>query len=126
MSIQGINLAWVVVRDIKKAVKFYTEVVGLKLEEMSEEYGWAELSGHAGGIRLGIAQQNDRDPIRPGQNAVVTLTVENLTKAAADLTKKGVKTVGEVVEVPNMVKLQMIVDQDGNHFQLVEMLQGHR
>lgn len=122
MSIKEISLSWIVVEDLKKAVKFYTDVVGLKLNEMHEQHGWAELSGHEGGSRLGIAQKNDRERIQPGQNAVVTLTVENLTKSMADLSKKGAKTLGDVVEVPGMVKLQMIVDNDGNHLQLVEML----
>ncbi|MDE3045866.1 MAG: VOC family protein [Verrucomicrobiota bacterium] len=124
MSIKGLNLAWIVVNDLKKAVGFYTDVVGLKLEELNEQFGWAELSGSEGGARLGIAQQNEREAIQPGQNAVVTMTVENLVAAKERLIKKGAKVVGEVVEVPGMVKLQMVKDGDNNHFQLVEMLGG--
>lgn len=124
MSIQGFNLAWIVVTDLKQAVHFYTEVVGMKLEELNEEYGWAELSGHEGGARLGIAQAKPEEKLRPGQNAVVTLTVENLGEALQNLTRKGVKIVGEIMEVPGVVKMQMVLDQDGNHFQIVEMLLG--
>lgn len=122
MSVKSINLAWIVVNDLKNAVKFYTHTIGLKLIEMQEEYGWAELAGHDGGTRLGIAQKSDIDPIKPGQNAVVTLTVADLAKTKSDLSKKGVKMQGDVLEIPGQVKLQMVQDQDGNSFQLVEVL----
>ena len=122
MTIQSIDLAWIVVNDLKSAVKFYTEVVGLKLDELHEQFGWAELSGHDGGARLGIAQKNDQDPIQPGQNAVVTLKVADIKQAIANLSKKNVKMIGDVLEIPGQVKLQTAIDQDGNHFQLVEVL----
>jgi predicted enzyme related to lactoylglutathione lyase len=122
MSIKNISLAWIVVKDFKSALKFYTEVVGLKLNEVNEQFGWAELSGHDGnGAILGIAQQTDMEMIKPGQNAVVTLTVQDINKAKSDLSKKGAKMVGDIVEIPGHVKMQMMVDHDGNHMQLVEV-----
>lgn len=122
MTIKSIDLSWIVVKDIKKAVAFYTEVVGLKLTKFNEEFGWAELTGHEGGAMLGIAQQNDTDPIAAGSNAVVTLSVQNLIKAKNELLQKGAKMIGEVLEIPGHVKLQSVVDHDGNHLQLVEVL----
>jgi predicted enzyme related to lactoylglutathione lyase len=122
MPIQSIDLAWIVVKDLKSAVKFYTEVVGLKLNELHEQYGWAELSGHDGGARLGIAQKCDNEPLQPGQNAVVTLKVASITQSIAELSQKNVKMIGDILEVPGQVKLQTAIDQDGNHFQLVEVL----
>src|SRR5262249_22316081 len=98
------------------------ESVGMKLLSMEENYGWAELGGSDGGAMLGIAQQSDFEPIRAGQNAIVTLSVDNLESACADLIKRGVKARGEAMEVPGVVKLQMMVDPDGNHFQIVETL----
>ena len=125
MAIKGLNLAWIIVNDLKKAVQFYTEVVGMKLEVLNEEFGWAELSGAQGGAKLGIGQANDQDAIKAGQNAVVTLTVENLKEAVEDLIQKGATIVGEMMEVPGHVKLQMVKDHDGNHFQLVESLEAN-
>lgn len=127
MAIQKISLSWIVVKDIKKAIKFYTDVVGLKLNEYHEEFGWAELSGHDDKcVTLGIAQQSDMEVIKAGQNAVVTLTVKDINKAKADLSKKGAKMIGELLEIPGHVKLQTMIDQDGNHLQLVEPQQGHK
>lgn len=125
MQTKSIGLAWIVVKDFKRAVKFYTEVVGLKLIEMNEEWGWAELEGHEGqGMRLGIAQERlkGEDPIKPGQNAVLTYTVDNLEKAVKNLQKQGAMLLGQPEEVPGHVKMQSVRDTEGNVFQIVEIL----
>ncbi len=122
MSIKSIELAWIVVKDLKKAIKFYTETVGLKLMEEHEAFGWAELQGCEGGARLGIAQASSEEPVQPGSNAVVTLTVESIEEATRDLKKKGAKLMGEMLEVPGHVKMQSMSDVDGNHLQLVQKL----
>lgn len=122
MALKGFHLAWIVVKDTKKAVKFYTEVVGMQVKDYDEENGWAELEGEDGAI-LGIAAISEHTNIQPGQNAVVTLTVDDIVKTAATLAKKGTKMVGNVMEVPGHVKLQMCMDQDGNHFQLCEHIE---
>lgn len=124
MKLKSMNLAWIVVNDIKKAIEFYTETVGLKLMEFHEQFGWAELEGDEGGARIGIAQVQikSEDDVQPGQNAIPTFTVDSLEKAIAELIKKGTKLIGGVQEVPGHVKLQTVADIDGNRFQLVEML----
>ncbi len=96
--------------------------MGLKLEEFNEQYRWAEFSGLAGGARLGVAQTSEHEMIEPGANAVVTLTVDKLAIAKEELLRQGVHMLGDVTEIPGMVRLQMFADQDGNHFQLVECL----
>jgi len=121
MNTQGIHLAWIVVKDIQKAIKFYTEVVGLALREFNTEFGWAELSG-PDGAALGIAQHSSHSEIQPGQNAVMTITVKDLDVALKDWKKRGVKLVGEIMEIPGQVKLQTFVDQDGNTLQLCQKL----
>lgn len=122
MSIKSMNLSWIVVNDIKKAITFYTDVVGLKLEEYHEQFGWAELTGLEGGCKLGIAQKNDADPILPGQNAVITMSVDNLDVSIASMKEKGANCVGDVVEIPGMIKMQLVTDIDGNYFQLVQSI----
>lgn len=128
MRVKAIQLVWIIVKDFKKAVQFYTEVVGLKIAEMNEEWGWAELEGHEGGMILGIAQQRlkEQDPIEPGQNAVMTFTVDHIEKASEKLVKEGAKLIGPIEEVPGHVRLQTVMDIEGNHFQLVEEIYaGH-
>jgi predicted enzyme related to lactoylglutathione lyase len=122
MNVKSIDMTWLVVKDFKAAVDFYTKVVGLKLMESSEEWGWAELQGHEGGSRLGIAQDRSEEKIKPGSNAVPTFTVASLEAATVEMEKKGAKKVGDVMEVPGHVKMLLFKDADGNHFQMVEML----
>ncbi|CRX37685.1 VOC family protein [Estrella lausannensis] len=119
----GISLCWIVVKDIEAAIKFYTETVGLKLKDYSPEFGWAELAGAEGSI-LGITKENPEFGSKAGTNAVVTITVESIEKAREEFLQKGVKLVGEIMEVPGHVKLQSFQDKDGNSFQLAEMLEG--
>lgn len=124
MKVEQIGLSWIVVKDIKQAVKYYTEVVGLKLMELNEQFGWAELEGYDGGSRLGIAQEQSHEPVKPGQNAIMTFTVKNLDQAKTEMTKKGAICDGEILEVPGHVKMQTIIDGDGNRFQMCELLMG--
>ena len=120
MSIKQIEMIWIVVKDLKASIKFYTEVIGLKLMELHEEFGWAELEGQEGGARFGIAQMSDLEDVKAGENGVVTFTVEDIEKARQELEKKKVKLIGPIQEIPGHVKMQKVVDADGNLFQLVE------
>ncbi len=123
MNLKSMDLVWIVVNDIKKAIKFYTETVGLKLLEFNEQYGWAELEGNEGGARIGIAQSCPKEPsFRPGENAIPTFTVKSLDKAVSDFSNKGAKLIGDIQEVPGHVKMQTVSDLDGNRFQLCEVL----
>jgi predicted enzyme related to lactoylglutathione lyase len=122
MKVKEIGLMWIVVKDIKAAVQYYTDIVGLKLAEFNEEYGWAELEGHEGGVRLGIAQENPQEKVLAGQNAVMTFTVGNINKAKEEMVKKGTRCEGEILEIPGHVKMQTMVDPDGNRFQICEMI----
>ncbi|MBS0616311.1 MAG: VOC family protein [Verrucomicrobia bacterium] len=122
MSAKSMDLAWIVVKDLKEAVKFYTEVVGLKLSEIHEQFGWAELAGPDGGSRLGIAQAQHEPTVAPGSNAVVTFSVSHIEQVVENFLKKGAECVGKIQEIPGHVKLQMVRDKDGNYFQLAEMI----
>ena len=129
MKPKTMGLAWIVVSDFKKALQFYTEIVGLKLMEVNEQYGWAELEAQEGGARIGIAQScaESPDSSKPGQNAVLTFTVSNIEEAVASLVKKGAQLVGSIQEVPGHVKMQTIKDADGNQFQFCELIaQKHK
>ena len=121
MDTRGFNLAWIVVADIKQAINFYTKTLGLTLHEFDEKYAWAELSGPEGAI-LAITQENPEFNMKAGTNAVVTITVTDIQQARDELSKKGAKLVGDIMEVPGEVKLQTLMDADGNLLQLAQKL----
>lgn len=121
MKAQGIYLSWIIVKDIKKAIQFYTQVVGLELKEYHKEFAWAELAGPGGSI-LGIGEENLAASMKAGTNAVITISVEDIDQAKADLVHQGATLVGDILEIPGEVKMQTFKDGDGNTLQLVQKL----
>jgi predicted enzyme related to lactoylglutathione lyase len=119
-KIKSMDLSWIVVSDLKKAIKYY-ESIGLRKINESPEHGWAEMMGEEGGSTLGLAQQSTHSPIKAGENAVTTLTIDDLAAYKKKL-GSSVKFIGEAMEVPGHVKLQLCEDPDGNKFQLVQVL----
>ncbi|SPJ31614.1 unnamed protein product [Candidatus Protochlamydia amoebophila UWE25] len=117
----GMQLAWITVSNINSAIKFYTEIMGFELREFNEHFGWAELSGKEG-ARLGLAQANADFGYKPGTNAIVTITVDNIEKAREELEHKQVNLIDGIIEIPGEVKLQTFTDVDGNIFQLCQRL----
>ncbi len=122
MVIKSSELCWLVVADLKKAVEFYTKTLGLKLLSMAEEFGWAELQGKDGGAMIGLCQACAEMPLKAGSNAVMTFSVNDMDQARKELQAKGLRLVGDVIEVPGHVKMQDFVDLDNNRFQLVQTL----
>lgn len=125
MKPQGMHLVWITVSDIKKAIKFYTEILGFTLSEFNETFGWAELSTGPDGITLGLAQYDPNESscsYKPGSNAIPTITVTDLEESRKELIAKQTQFVGDVLEIPGEVKMQTFTDVDGNVFQLVQLL----
>lgn len=123
MKAKNFGLAWITVSDLEKSKKFFTETLGLVLKEYDENYGWMEFEAQEGGARVGVGKYIEEYAVtRPGQNAVMTFTVDNVRAATEDLKKKGVKLLGEAMEIPGEVIMQTFADNDGNIFQLVELL----
>lgn len=126
MVVKRSDLAWISVSDIAKAKKFFTEVVGLKVCCDTPEYGWLELQAPEGGALLGVGQHNPKHgkEVMPGDNAIVTFTVADIVATKAEFEKQGVKLLGEIVEVPGHVKMLFFTDNDGNKFQIVQLLEA--
>lgn len=121
-KVKEIGLSWIVVKDLEAAVHYYTEVVGLNLLEFDEQYGWAELQGEDGGAVLGIARENPEEAMPAGQNAVITFTVDDIEEARAQMLEKGARCEGDILEIRGHIKMQTVIDDDGNRFQLCEVL----
>jgi predicted enzyme related to lactoylglutathione lyase len=125
MVVKDMKMSWISVSDLNKAKTFFKDILGLKIHQESPEFQWIEMQTDKGDAMLGLAGPYPHSPLAPGQNAIVTFTVENVQKTAAELAKKGVKLLGEIIEVPGEVKMQLFEDFDGNKFQLVELLRKH-
>ena len=120
MPVKKIGLCSITVSDAKKATKFFTDILGLKIKDSSPEHGWYELVGKEGGSLLGVGQSDDKS--KAGMNAIVAMEVEDLKKTKVDLESKGVKFLSEIIEMPNVSRLVLFTDLDGNIFYLTENL----
>jgi predicted enzyme related to lactoylglutathione lyase len=122
MTIKRMDLAWITVSDIARAKKFFVDTLGLKLNNDAPGHGWMELQGaDGGGVLLGVGANHEEKPlVGPGQNAVLTMSVDDLDVSMAALKAKGVTFVGEVIEIPGHVRIVFFVDPDNNKFQLVQ------
>lgn len=121
MKVQGLQLAWIVVKDLKSALDFYTRVVGLTVKSHSPEFGWAELAGPEGAL-LGIAQESPCMEEKAGINAVLTIAVDDLDSARSHFLSQNATLIGSIVEVPGHVRMQTFTDVDGNRMQIVQTL----
>ena len=124
MKIKSFGLAWVSTADIKKAKDFFANKLGLEVTSEATEYGWLELKAANSKFLLGVGECNESSPVKPGQNAVLTMDVEDIVAAKAELEKKGIVTEGDIIEVPGHVKMLFFKDTDGNYYQLVQDLSG--
>lgn len=125
MKIKSFGLAWIVTSDMTKARDFFTNKLGLTVSQDSSEYGWIELKAEKDNFLLGVsANQEGNDPIKPSQNAVLTMNVEDIVEAKAELVAKGITIEGDIIEIPGHVKMLSFRDTDNNHYQLVQDLSG--
>ncbi len=111
MKIRGADFVMYHVSDLKKAMDFYKNILGLK------PYGepgdtWAEFE--AGNVTFDIGTF-DKDSI--GKCASVAFSVEDVQKTLAELKKKGVKIIDEHYETP-VCHGAAIADPDGNKIYL--------
>lgn len=126
MAIRKIELGWITVSDFAQSKKFFVETLGLDVFSGCDEYTWLEVRGKDGGMLLGVGGSGEGCGLQPGQNAVMTMTVDDIIATRTELEAKGVKFISDVIEVPNIVKMAMFVDLDGNKFQLVQNLEDHK
>lgn len=125
MVVKKTGLAWINVTDMEKTKRLFVDLLGMKVVDEQPQFGWMELEGVEGGSRIGVGkamkpEDEECSPIKPGQNAVISLSVNNIEEVRADLEKKGVNFIGEIIEVPGQVKMATFTDHDKNVFQLVE------
>src|SRR5258705_586583 len=75
------------VSDMDKAIRFYTEVLGLPLKVRFENH-WAEVD--AGPITIGLHPTGGSKPKKGG--GTISLNVKDVESYVADIKSKGAKT----------------------------------
>jgi len=108
----------VMVSDFERAMRFYTETLGMELEYRAGD-DWAEVGMR--GLRVGLHTAGEHDP-RPGAagGLSIGLEVESMTKAKAELEARGVTFEHEVDDGP--VRLAFFRDPDNTPLYLCEVV----
>jgi len=102
------------VTNMDKAVKFYTEVLGLPLKVRFEN-NWAEAD--AGPITIGLHPTEDGSKPKKG-GGTISLNVRDIDGFVNEIKSKGAK-VGKI-QSPERGRFVMISDPDGNEIHVVE------
>ncbi|HVA25163.1 MAG TPA: VOC family protein [Chloroflexota bacterium] len=113
------GLATIYVSDMDRAVKFYTEMLGLRLLYQAGP-GWAQIDAGKG-LTLGLHGAHEGGP-QPGQKGSTVIGFEldePMDQAYATLSERGVKFHGPVQDTEH-VRLAYFSDTDGNNFYLSE------
>ena len=103
------------VKDMDRAIKFYTEVLNLPLKVRYDDH-WAEVD--AGTITIGLHPTEAGKEAKDGGGGTVSFIVNDIDSIVSELRKKGVK-VGEIHQ-PERGKFTIITDPDGNNIHFIE------
>ncbi|MBI3764219.1 MAG: VOC family protein [Chloroflexi bacterium] len=111
------------VTNWQRAVKFYSETLGLPVTWSSEEAGWAQF-GRDGETQIAINLWRGPDPVPSREGgATVIFAVDDARKTVVELRKRGVKC-DDAVEIPGMVTYATFFDPEGNRIQIAQSPQA--
>ncbi len=118
----GLTIAFDV-RDLKRSIAWYQDVLGFNLLYQVDEIGWCELATEVAGGKVNVGLSQVEKP-KPG-GPTPTFGVKDIEAARAACEKKGVKFDGPTREYPGMVKLATFFDPDGHSLMFFQSLAQH-
>lgn len=108
------------VADLEAAIAWYGRVLGCTLLYKVEDIGWCEMSTHIPGVLIGLSEREDQPA---GGNAINVWSVTDIVAAQDHLAQHQVRTDGDIMDVPGMVRLLTFYDPDGNAMMFAQALQ---
>ncbi len=110
----------VFVSDWDRALRFYTETLGIPTAFRSDEMGWAQLDTGEANLALERVEPSSSPPYPGAEGALVgrflgvSLTVSDIDKTYRDLCERGVEFLGPPERMPWGGVLAHFSDPDGN------------
>lgn len=99
------------VKDLDRAIRFYTDVLGFTLTERRDDLQFAHLDTNVDGLQIGLSQQ----PEPKGSGSVLlNIGVKDVAAARRALEARGVVFRRPTVVIPGKVALAEFADPDGN------------
>jgi catechol 2,3-dioxygenase-like lactoylglutathione lyase family enzyme len=105
------------VSDLKRAAKFYEEILGLE-----KKYEYSSYVGfECGGIEIGLIPKPKGKVSTVYALPSVEFLVDNVDKAYAELKSKGVKFIKELHDEPWGGRQATFTDPDGNTLEITQI-----
>lgn len=112
MNARATDFVLLTVSDVGESVRFYRDTLGLELETLDEESGWAELALPPTTLALG--EENPNFPTSPGTGGIaLALAVDDVEEATDELREEGMTVLMEPVET-TVCDMALVGDPDGN------------
>lgn len=112
MYAKAADFVLLTVSDVGESVTFYRDTLGLDLETLDEESGWAELALPPTTLALG--EENPNFPTSPGARGIaLALAVEDVEEATDELRDEEMTILMEPVET-TVCDMALIGDPDDN------------
>ena len=125
--IDHLNAYALTVRDVKECAEFYRDKLGLRLQELSDEFAYLKF-GEGGGPGLalvsaaGLAQEIPTERVRPEapllQRNYFAVFMEDADRAYEELRQKGVRFVQPPATRSNGQRFAFFEDPEGNLWEI--------
>jgi predicted enzyme related to lactoylglutathione lyase len=99
------------VRDLDRAIEFYTRVLGFDLTERRDDLRFAHLATNVDGLEIGLSEQ---EAPKGSGSVLLNIGVADVAAARRALEAKGVVFPRPTVVIPRKVALAEFADPDGN------------
>lgn len=116
-----LGLIMIVVRDMERSVKFYRDVLGLKL--LFKQSNWSQFD--AGTILIGLHPEGEEVKVSPTSGSSFGIYVDDITRTAAEIKRRGGNVAIEPRNEP-FGRWALLKDPDGYNIQIIEMSRGLR
>ena len=113
MNVERVDFVSFFTRDIPRAKRFYSEVLGLEIESEGED----DMEFRVGQVTLDVFDPSSQDqPFAPSP-AGLALRVPDVDAARAELEAQGVEFHGETIQT-SVCRMAFFSDPDGNALML--------
>ena len=113
--IKGVSTVWLPVNDMQKALAFYSDTLGLSVEERDGD--WAEVTANE--LKIGLNARRSETPGGEGGAVIAFSPDGSMDDAVEALKGKGVEFAGGITDHP-WGRIAAFHDPDGNVLELYE------
>ena len=133
MALDHVNAYALTVRDVIRCAEFYRDKLGLKLQELSDNFAYLKFGEKGGpGLALvsadGLAREIPRGRVRPEEKLLhrnyFAVFLDDADRAYQELSKNGVRFVQPPATRPNGQRYAFFEDPEGNLWEISHFPKG--